>query len=317
MRIALLYPAWEGEGWSSPIGFHREMMSRGWDVRHFNTYHNDGELMPGKNVRAYSAECINNLNFAIKNHGYRPDAVMVFDYGVFDAPQLDKRFFPGIPFVLEAGDCPQAFRMHMQKAHKFDLILSPDHPSTDMFNKLGLNAKFWTHCADTEIFYPRPEIDEVFDCVTTCGSRGRTDDGSVTDVIQRELGERFNNERYFFGNQHAERLNMGKIVFQHSQFGEITRRAFEGMACGKMVLTDRLPEETLLQELFIDGEDIVYYDDAQDAIDKIKYYAENTQERQRIARNGLAKVLDHHSCHVRVNDLEQYITELSHVSEIS
>lgn len=311
MKIALLYPAWNGEGWSSTIGFHNEMMRRGWQVRHFNTYHNNGELMPGKNIRTYSADCLNKLHHAIANEFYRPDAIMLFDYGVFDAPQLHKRFFPGVPFILEAGDCPQAFRMHMLKANKFDYVLSPDWPSTEVFRHNGFEAEFWTHCADTDVFYPRPEIEEAFDCVTTCGSRGKfpEGEGSLTDEISRQLGPRFNNERYFYGVKHAERLNMGKIVFQCSQFGEITRRLFEGMACGKMVLADRLMPTTRVQELFIDEQDIVYYDNAQDAIDKIKYYSEHEDERLAIAENGYRKVLAEHSCKKRVDTLEEIITQ--------
>ena len=52
------------------------------------------------------------------------------------------------------------------------------------------------------IFYPRPEITEQFDCVTTCGSRG----GGLTQAIQDVLGLQFNNERYFYGEDHAKRL---------------------------------------------------------------------------------------------------------------
>jgi spore maturation protein CgeB len=126
------------------------------------------------------------------------------------------------------------------------------------------------------------------------------------------LGDRFNNERYFFGEDHAKRLMLGRIVFQCSQFSEITRRIFEGMACGRMVLTDRLPEATRIQELFVDGEDIVYYDDADDAIEKINYYINNEEERERIAANGKSKVLAEHTVSHRVDALERIIKEVSH-----
>ena len=43
--------------------------------------------------------------------------------------------------------------------------------------------------------------------------------------------------------------------------------------------------------MFVDGEDIVYYDDMFDCIEKMNYYNENDEERERIAYNGMAKVI--------------------------
>ena len=49
-----------------------------------------------------------------------------------------------------------------------------------------------------------------------------------------------------------------------------------------MVLCDRLNESKRLEELFVDGEDIVYYDDMVDCINKINEYSDNEKERERI-----------------------------------
>ena len=81
-------------------------------------------------------------------------------------------------------------------------------------------------------------------------------------------------------------LNTGKMVIQNSRWGEITRRIFEGMACGKMVLCDKLDKSKKLDELFEDGEDIVYYNDMVDCINKMNKYSSNDKERERIAQNG-------------------------------
>ena len=73
------------------------------------------------------------------------------------------------------------------------------------------------------------------------------------------------------------------------------------MACGKLVITDRLVEETGLSEMFIEGEDIIYYDAMFDCIDKMNYYNENEEERERIAHNGMMKVL-HNYTQIQVVD---------------
>jgi len=82
------------------------------------------------------------------------------------------------------------------------------------------------------------------------------------------------------------------------------------MACGKMVITDRLPEVTLMQTLFVDGQDIVYYDTAEDAIDKIRYYASHDEEREKIAASGYAKVMAEHTVAKRVDLFEESIKSL-------
>ncbi len=60
-------------------------------------------------------------------------------------------------------------------------------------------------------------------------------------------------------------------------------------------MTDRLPSERGLDTLFTDGEDIVFYDSMEDAIEKINFYSKNDKERERIANNGYQNVLNNHT----------------------
>lgn len=315
MKIAMLYASWEnfGEKWSTPMGIKNEFVARGHDVKVYNLYHADGDFLPKRKERSYSNDSINRLMSEIRNGTYKPDVIFLMDYGPWDCMQFDKQYFPGIVLVNEAGDEPQSHRMMWLKAPKVHAILSPDQQCVEHYHQFGYNAEFWSHHADEKIFYPRPEIKEEFDCVTTCGPRG----GGLTETIKAALGDSFNNERYFYDVAHAERLCKGKMVFQCSQYKEITRRIFEGMACGKMVITDRLPIETKLHELFIEDKDIVYYSDAQDAIDKIRYYASNDVERQKIALNGYSKVMAYHTTKQRVDAFEQVVAQIQKETLVS
>lgn len=308
MKIAMLYASWEnfGETWSTPIGIKNEFLSRGHEVKIYNLYHADGDFLPKRKERTYSNDSINRLMMEVRNGIFKPDVIFLMDYGPWDAMQFDKQYFPGIVLVNEAGDEPQSHRMMWFKAPKVHAILSPDWQCVEHYRQFGFVAEHWTHHSDSNLFYPRSEIKEEFDCVTTCGPRG----AGLTDKIKAVLGNAFSNERYFYGEDHAKRLCMGKMVFQCSQYKEITRRIFEGMACGKMMITDRLPLETKLHELFIDGEDIVYYNDADDAIDKIRYYASHDDERNRIAKNGYDKVMTNHTTKQRVDIFEQIVTKI-------
>jgi hypothetical protein len=312
MLIDIFYAHWEdyGEPWSTPLGFVWELESRGHQICKRNLYHANGQLLPQKKIRSYSGDCFNRFSADYRNK-YRPDAILVMDYGPFDYVGADRKFFPDVPFILEAGDTPQSCRTHLQKTHKFDAVITPDYLSTLVFRNSGVKAEWFTHWADTRIFHPNYNIEPQFDIVSTCGGR------RVTEAMSKVFGERFNNERYFFGEEHAKRLMMGRIVFQCSQFGEITRRIFEGMACGRMVLTDRLDKSTRINELFIDGEDIVFYDDAADAIEKAEYFSQNHDERERIAANGHKKVMANHTVSNRVDQFERLIHDLKRQTSIA
>jgi len=52
-----------------------------------------------------------------------------------------------------------------------------------------------------------------------------------------------------------------------------------------------------LHEMFIDGQDIVYYEAANmfDCIEKMNYYNEHEEEREIIAHNGMEKVLNNYT----------------------
>ena len=99
------------------------------------------------------------------------------------------------------------------------------------------------------------------------------------------------------------------MVIQNSRWGVVTRRIFEGMACGKMVLCDRLDKSKKLEELFVDGEDIVYYDDIVDCINKMNEYSNNEKERSRIAQNGYDKVIENHTQVQRVDFIIEKFSE--------
>jgi len=307
MKIAMLYASWEkfGEPWSTPQGVKREFEERGFEVKHYNLYHDDGAMLPGKNMRSYSNQGINLLHHEFSN-GYRPDIILCMDYGPWDAIQFDKKFFPGSILIAETGDEPQSHRNHWPKRDRVHLLVSPDAPCTQHYNENGGNAIWWTHHADENIFRPYDDVEVVFDCVTTCGPRRN----GLTEQIQKTLGEKFNNERYFHGEEHARRLCMGNIVFQCSQYGEVTRRIFEGMACGKMVLTDRLEGYRCMDDLFLENEEIVYYDNAEDAIEKIRYYTDNSAERERIALNGYRRVMQDHTVKARVDQLLEAVNDI-------
>jgi len=214
---------------------------------------------------------------------------LFMDWGRFDSPLLDKNLVDAF-WVQESGDDPQNFERNFPKSERFHITLSPDYESTEEYKKRGRDAYWWTHFADTKVQFPL-DIKPEYVGVTTRGYGNSQFLNTLTDHGGGTIG----NRNGLGPNEHTEFLNKGLMVIQNSRWGEVTRRIFEGMACGKLVLCDRLNESKKLHELFIDGEDIVYYDDLVDCINKLNKYSEDSVERNRIANNGYKKVLENHT----------------------
>ena len=280
LNIAYIFAWSSDEKWSTPISIVEEAKSRGIGGRIYSLYNKD---------KQYTADGL----IALYKHfqeGYKPDIILHMDYGVFDHPLLDKQYFPGAFMVMEAGDDPQSFNGNFNKAYKFDLVLTPDIVSLEKYKAAGIESIYWTHFADVIHGHANENIIPAYDVVSTRGDG----DTPFLDALKERIGPRFCNKRDFNVLQ-RDLLSNGKIVIQNSRYKEVSRRIFEGMLCGRMVMTDRLPVERGLGKLFKDKVDIVYYDDLDHAVQLIDYYISHEDERMRIADAGWNNVLTNHT----------------------
>lgn len=307
LHISLLFAHWRafGEKFCTPENWEVELRNRGHEVQVYNLYNNGGEIDPRRKTRLHGNveywQLCNNIRA-----GMPCDMVYVLDYGIWQERTLNHEMFPNQVLVKEAGDEWQSHKFHRQTAHQFDIVLTPDKRCEKAYRIDGINAHWSTHFADTRWFFPRPEVPIQHWAVTSTGPRGN----GLTEEIKAALGDEFYNDRYFYGHDHGIHLSKGRMVWHKSQWGEICRRIFEGAASKRMVITDRLDPSTGLQDLFQEDQDIVYYNDAQDCINKIRYYASHDEERERIALNGYNKVLKEHTVKNRVDQLLELCCEV-------
>jgi glycosyltransferase involved in cell wall biosynthesis len=263
--------------WSTPSSIYDEFKSRDWEIELINIKDEFGNL-----TEKYLKQFIESDS--------NPDIVLFMDWGQFDSIYLDKKYKPNSFWIQEAGDDPQRFFVNHTLSHKFHFTFTPDYQSYLRYKNIGINAEWITHFADTRIY---KLYDVPIEYVAVC-SRGKGHSDFIDTICDTSEGQ-IVNIRGYLGEDHGKFLRSGLIVLQNSRFQEITRRVFEGACCGRLVLTDRLSETTKMDELLIDKIDIVYYDNISDCIDKINYYAENNEERERIAYNGMQKVLNNYT----------------------
>jgi hypothetical protein len=232
MKITFIYDYKDGEEWSTPLALLNEFKERGWETQIVKT--NDTDLKNWIDSKPQT------------------DIVLFMDWGRFDSQYLNKDLVPAF-WIQESGDDPQNFERNSPKADRFHFTITPDKQCAEVYKRIGIDAEWINHFADTAVQFPM-NLEPKHVAVTTRG----IGNSAFLDYITRWAEGAVGNRNGLRAKEHTEFLNTGLMVIQNSRWKEITRRLFEGMACGKMVLTDRLPEETGLSEMFIDGEDIVY-----------------------------------------------------------
>jgi len=275
MKITFIYDYKDGEVWSTPMALVNEFKERNWLV-----------------------DIIKTNNTDLKNwveSKPQTDIVLFMDWGRFDSEYLNKDLVPAF-WIQESGDDPQNFERNYPKANRFHYTITPDKQSAIEYRNRGINADWVNHFADTKVQFPM-NLEPEYTAVTTRGVGNSQFLDYLTNWGEGAIG----NKNGLGPKEHTEFLNKGLMVIQNSRWGEITRRLFEGMACGKLVITDRLSDIRGLNEVFVEGEEIILYNDMFDCIEKINYYAENEEERERIAHNGMMKVL-HNYTQIQVVD---------------
>ena len=131
-------------------------------------------------------------------------------------------------WVQESGDDPQNFDRNFPKSERFHITLSPDLiDSVEQYKRRGIDAKYWwTHLQDTRVQVPLKSEPEYVGQVTT---RGKGGSEFLDQLTYHAKWLSVGNKNNLGSKEHTEFLNKGKMVIQHSRWGEVTRRIFEGM----------------------------------------------------------------------------------------
>jgi hypothetical protein len=281
MKITFIYNHDPNEYWSTPLSLLNEFKKRNWETE----------------IISITATDDSELQLWIQQD-IPTDIVLFMDWGRIDSKWLDKNLKPYAYWIQESGDDPQNFERNYPKASRFHYTITPDKESAEEYRSRGINADWVPHWADSVYQFPM-NLPPEYVAVTTRGPGGSQFLDHLTHWAEGAIG----NKNKMNVIDHTDFLNRGLMIVQNSRWGEITRRIFEGMACGKLVLTDRLNIVKGLEELFIDGKEIVLYDDMFDCIEKLNYYNENESKREKIAYNGMNKVLKNHTQIQRVDKL--------------
>ncbi len=267
------------ESWSTPHSIVKEFKRLGWEVDRVHLSKDPASVL---------------------NKQY--DIILTMDWKGIDIPESVHRSISSSTFkIRENGDEPQNYHNHTKHCSNYNLLLTPDYQSNEKRLSEGFSSMWWTHFADYDIHRVYDSEDSLPVVRSTRGAGG----SEFMDFLSAIMPDKFINANRLIGTEYGIFLSNGLITIQNSRHKEITRRIFEGMACGSLVITDRLSEDTHISDLFEENVDIVYYDSLPDCISKINYYlsSEGLPKLYSIAINGHNKVLENHTQKQRVNKI--------------
>lgn len=284
MNIAIIYEYTDPEVWCTPLSLANGFRAAGHYVEQYPLVHNSAVY----------------LDYSIDY-----DICIVMDWRGWDT-NIVHQHVDDIMLVRECADMPQNFQRHLRVGlNKYDLLLSPDYDSTQALKEMGHHTVWFNHFADSTIH--KPLSAEAVSKMSESPVRSTRGPGGskFMDTLFSIMPTKFDNRNGLIGREYGLFLGEGKITVQNSRHQEVTRRIFEGMACGTMVLTDRLPDSTLIHQLFTEDQHIVYYNDMAECISKINYYLspEGSSDRERIANNGYYEVMQYHTQKQRVEQI--------------
>jgi len=110
-----------------------------------------------------------------------------------------------------------------------------------------------------------------------------------------------------FGKEMNEIFNQSKIILNHPVNNDVNFRVFEALASGSLLITPRT--DNGLEDLFVDGEELVLFDpnNLAEGVEKVHYYLHHAEERERIAKKGLEKVQAFHSRMCRAREIVDFV----------
>ena len=305
--ITFIYAFDTKDDWNIPIALMNEFKSRGYRTEVVNLFNGHKE---------YSSE---NIEQYIKTCKEDPGIIFFSDIGRFvnqehTFEKLKKRF-PQTYFIQESADDPQNFSVNHKISKYFDLVLTSDYNSFKTYHQLLRPAVWWPHFSDTRMYHPDKVLlnkDDAWHIYKSKFDQVRTSRGPdhAFNRVEQMFGTTvFQNKRFNRPVDHAQFLQEGRITYQHSRFGEVTRRVFEAMSCMNLVITDRPNETTNYRDIFTEKEHIVLFspNTVIQPVSLINYYLKRTDEAFERAYNGCLLVHEHHTQKNRIDTIEKVL----------
>ena len=233
--------------------------------------------------------------------GWQPDLVLWIDNGA-EFILLNPAAFacPSACMLIDTHTGQRDWRV--EYARQFDQVFVAHRQDIPAFEQAGCQRVSWLPVACEPQIHRHFDVAKAYDIVFVGqtlpqwhGDRVRL----LERLRQAGLDLRVDSKVL---EEMALLFGRGRIVFNRSINDDLNMRVFEALACGSLLLTDRLSANTGMAELFEDGKHLVCYGE-EDLEERARYYLDHEEEAKRIAAAGRSEVLARHTYGHRADTL--------------
>jgi 2-polyprenyl-3-methyl-5-hydroxy-6-metoxy-1,4-benzoquinol methylase len=207
------------------------------------------------------------------------------------------------PAAWWAIDTHLDFERCLAKAREFDIVFAAQRDGAERLLAEGIRSAVWLPLACDPAVHRKHDVAKQFD-VCFVGNEFPGERTELVRLIQRKFLNTFVGRQYF--DDMARTYSSSRIVFNRSVRNDVNMRVFEVVACGSLLLTNDLSDNGQ-SELFRSGVHLETYREADELIDKIRYYLAHDDVRERIAAAGRAEALAHHTYRHRMEVILQRV----------
>jgi GT2 family glycosyltransferase len=256
--------------------------------------------------------CLRALQELVTVEHFLPAQIPDIPRGQFDLyVNIDDSFQYRLPADLRpaawwAIDTHLNLPWYLTKAPDFNVVFTAQRDGPEQLRQHGIEPTIWLPLACDPAIHQKYDVPKVFD-VCFVGHLFKGPRTELVRLLQEHFPRSFVGQRFFA--EMARVYSEARAVFNRSLKNDINMRVFEALACGSLLLTNDLAVNGQ-DELFRDGVHLATYRDADELLDKLRYYLDHEAIRERIAAAGRAEALAKHTYRQR---MERLLQEAEHV----
>lgn len=253
-------------------------------------------FVPGEGITAGKARPGFAEDVDVSRLGSNPPSLVFFvDSGMGYFPRgLDRIDSPTAAYLI---DVHRSLDLERAFARFFDHVFVAQRDYVELFDHPSVH---WLPLACDGEMHLGGEVEKEWDVGFV---------GNVSQDRERRrkldmVAEHFSTNDYmkpYPKEEIAEVYSRSRIVFNCAVGNEVNMRVFEAMASGSLLVTERVANGQ--SDLFEDGVHLVEYSGDSEMIEKIRYYLEHDDERERIASAGHELVLRDHTYRKRCDEV--------------
>ncbi|BCX15612.1 MAG: hypothetical protein KatS3mg097_504 [Candidatus Parcubacteria bacterium] len=236
-----------------------------------------------------------------KIHEIQPDFILVID----DSSHyiLDVNYHPKVIWII---DSHTSFICDKVMVKSFDIVFVAQKEYVEKFKKYNQHV-YWLSLACDPDWHSKQNLEKIYD-VAFIGQMGRGWRRKLLINLKKDFPNSFISSADC--KDIGKIYSQAKIVVNYNVNNDINMRVFEALCSGNLLLTNKIKDNGF-NELFEDRKHLVVYNGTyRDLKEKIKYYLENEEEREKMAENGRNLALSLHTYQQRADFMVKKILEL-------